>query len=148
MNGNRGLILNTGPIRTTWEIYSGETLAYEFQDVVYNPSSPFNILSVDRVGQYFGSINSLPNNYEEGTGVKSCASYTDFTWNRGRFTRQFAHSSDGLPELSVNIGSSTMSTFCIKLGRIYDDTVHFVFLLLLNMPMMIQKPTLKNMAKI
>ena len=58
VNGNRGLILNTGPIRTTWQNDSGETLAYDFKDVVYNPTSPFNILYVARVGQHFVSVDS------------------------------------------------------------------------------------------
>ena len=42
-NGNQGLSLKTCPIRITWEDDSGETLTYEYQDVVYNPSSNFNI---------------------------------------------------------------------------------------------------------
>ena len=127
MDGNRGLSLKTGPICISWEDDSGETTAYEFQDVVYNPYSPFNILSVGRVGQQFVSIDSLPTNNEEGNWLKYCASYTNFTCDHGRFTRRFAHSSDGLPELSVSIGPSTLSTFCSKSQRIYDDTVHFYF---------------------
>ena len=59
VNGNQVLSLNTGTIRIAWEDDSGETLAYEFQDVVYNPSSPFKILSIGRVGHHFGSIYSL-----------------------------------------------------------------------------------------
>ena len=58
-NGNQRLSLNTGPIRIAWEDNSGVTLTYEFKDVVYNPSSPFNFLSVVRFGQHFGSIYSL-----------------------------------------------------------------------------------------
>ena len=126
-NGNRGLSLKTGPIRIAWEDNSGETLTYEFRDVVYNPLSPFNILSVVIAGQNFGSIYSPLSNYEEGTWVKSCASYTNFTWDHGRLTLRFSYSSDGLTELSVNIGSSTISILCSKLWRIYDDTVHFCF---------------------
>ena len=125
-NGNRGLSLNTGPIRIAWEDNSGETLSYEFKDVVYNPSSPNKILSIGRVGHHFEIIYSPQNNNEEGTWVKSCASYTDFTWDHGRFTRRFSHSSEGLLELSVNIGSSTMSKLCSTLRRIYNDTVHFL----------------------
>ena len=83
---NRGLSLKTGLIRIAWEENSGETLAYEFQYVVYNPSSLFNILSVGRVGQHFGSIDSLSTNNKEGVWVKSCASYTNFTSDHGRFT--------------------------------------------------------------
>ena len=37
-NGTRGLSLKTGPFRISWEADGGEILAYEFQDVVYNPS--------------------------------------------------------------------------------------------------------------
>ena len=114
-NRNRGLSLNTGPIHIAWEEDSRETIAYEFQDVVYKPSSPSNILSVGRVVQHFGSIDSPPTNDEEFTWVKSCASYTNFTWYHVCSTRRFAHSSDGLPELSVNIVSSILSTFCSKL---------------------------------
>ena len=94
---------------------------------MYNPSSPFHIISVGRFYQHFGIIESLPTNYEEGTWVKLCASYTNFTWDHGHFTCRFAHYSGGLPELSVDIGSSTMSTFSSKLQRIYNDTVHFCF---------------------
>ena len=95
--------------------------------MVYNPSSHFNIMSFGRFGQHFGSTDSPYNNYEEGTWVKSCASYTNFTWDRGRFIRWFSHSSDGLPELSVNIDSSEFSTFYSKLRKIYNDKVHFYF---------------------
>ena len=42
-NENRGLSLKTGTIQISWENNIGETLAYEFKDVVYNSSSPFNI---------------------------------------------------------------------------------------------------------
>ena len=104
-NGNRELSLKTGPIRIYCEDNSGETVAYEFQEIVYNPSSPFSIMYVGRIGQNFGIIYSLPTNYEEGAWVKSCASYTNLTWYHGRFTRQFDHSSDHIPELSVNTGS-------------------------------------------
>ena len=104
-NVNRGLGLNTFPIRIAWQDDNWETLSYEFKDVVYNPSSPFSIMYVGRIGQNFGIIYSLPTNYEEGAWVKSCASYTNLTWYHGRFTRQFDHSSDHIPELSVNTGS-------------------------------------------
>ena len=96
-NVNPRISLKTDPIRIAWEDDNGETLAYEFKDVLYNPSSPFNIFSVGRVGHLFGSIDSPPTNNEEGTWVKCYASYTDFTWDHSRFTRRFAHSSDGLP---------------------------------------------------
>ena len=49
-NGNRGISLKTGTIPIAWEDDSGETIAYEFQDIYYNPYSPFNILSDGRVG--------------------------------------------------------------------------------------------------
>ena len=64
VNGNRGISLNTGPVHIAWEDDSAKTLAYEFKDFVYNPSSPFNILPVGRVGQHFGSIYSPPTNDE------------------------------------------------------------------------------------
>ena len=135
-NRNRGLSLKTGTIRIAWEDNSGETLAYELQDVVYNPSSPFNIMSIGRVGQHFIGKDSPLINNEKGTWVKSCASYTDFTWDHGHFTCRFSDSSDGLPELSVNIDSSKISTFCSKLRRIYNNTVHCFLLLPLNMTIM------------
>ena len=61
-NGNQGLGLKTGPISIAWEDDSGETLSYEFKDLFYNSSSPFNILSVGRIGQHFRSIDSTPTN--------------------------------------------------------------------------------------
>ena len=94
---------------------------------MYKPSSLFNILSVGRVGKNFGSIDSPTTNDEEGTWVKSCASYTNFIWYHGRFTRRFSCSSCGLPEFSFNNGSSAMITFFSKLRRIYNNTVHFCF---------------------
>ena len=102
-------------------------IAYEFKDIVYNLSSPLNILYVGRVGQHFGSIESLPTNDEEVTWVKYCASYTNFTWDNGRLTCRFSHSYNYLPWLSVNIVSSKMSAFCSKLRRIHDEKVNFCF---------------------
>ena len=111
VNGNRGFSLKTSPICIAWENDSGKNIEYEIQEVVYNPSSPFNILSVGRFGKHFKSINCPPTNNKGGTWVNFCVSYTDFTWDRGRFTRRFYHFSDGVPELSVNTESSTISTF-------------------------------------
>ena len=79
-NVNWGLDLNTGPIRISWEKDSGEIFADEFQEVVHNPSSPSNIMYVGRVGQHFVSIDYPLTNDGEGTWVKSCASYIEFTW--------------------------------------------------------------------
>ena len=46
VNGNRGFSLKTSPICIAWKNDSGKNIEYEIQEVVYNPSSPFNILSV------------------------------------------------------------------------------------------------------
>ena len=64
VNGKQGNILKTGTICISWEDDSGETLSYDFQDIVYNPSSSFNIMSVGGFGQHFGSIDSPPTNNE------------------------------------------------------------------------------------
>ncbi len=93
--------------------------------MIYNPKSPFNILSVGRLGSHFGKLES--NCDDDGTYIQSSANFSTFTWDHRKFTRTFSHSSDGLPELPVNIGTTTYQAFCSRVHKIYDDSISYVF---------------------
>ncbi len=126
-NGANGPQLQLGTIKVSWQDDNGDSHEYELDDVIFNPKSPFNIISIGRLGQQFGKSDLPPTSDDNGTFIRSSANFSTFTWDHGRFTRTFSHSSDGLPELPVNVGTSIYQTFCTKIRRIYDDSVSYAF---------------------
>ena len=104
-----GPLLKIGSIKISWLDDDGDSYEYKLDDVIYNPKSPFNILSVGILSARFGNEHSTCD--DEGTYIRSSANFSTFTWDQGRYTRTFSHSSDGLPELPVNVGTLMFHSF-------------------------------------
>ncbi len=61
------------------------------------------------------------------TWAKSSANSTCFTWDHGRFSQTFAHSANGLPELSVNTGTCSFYNYCTQINQYYNNAVAYAF---------------------
>ena len=126
-NGSSEANLQSGRIKISWADDDNIEHEYNLDDVIYKPDSPFNILSVARLGGHFGRNDSPPTGDDEGTWVRSSASFTTFSWDHKRHTRTIYHSVDGLPELPVNVGTSVFDSFCSGLKRFYCDKINLSF---------------------
>ncbi len=114
-----------GSIAISWLDDNRVSHPYQLDDVIYNPKSPFNILSVGHLGSHFGKLDLTCD--DDGTYIQSSANFSTFTSDHGQFTQTFSHSSDGLPELPVNTGTTTYQAFCSWVQKIYDDSINYVF---------------------
>ncbi len=124
-NGVNGPRLQVGSIKISWLDDNGYSYVYQLDAVIYNPKSPFNILSVGRLGSHFGKEHSDCD--DDGTYIRSSANFSTFTWDHRKFTWTFAHSSDGLPELLVNVGMTGYNAFCSRVCKLYDDSISYAF---------------------
>ena len=124
-NGINGPRLQIGSIKISWLDNDGRSYVYQLDDVIYNPKSPFNILFVGRHGSYFDKVDATCD--DNGTYIRSSANFSTFTWDHGKFTQTFVHSSNGLPELSVDVGMSTYDAFCSRLRKLYNDSISYAF---------------------
>ncbi|KAL7526547.1 hypothetical protein ACHAXR_003319, partial [Thalassiosira sp. AJA248-18] len=94
---------------------------------VYDPKSPFNILGIPCLGEFFGKddLEGLPD--DDGTWIKSSATQSQLTWDHGKHTRHFRHGARRLPELTLESGFGYFSSFCTRIRRAYHDRVHYAF---------------------
>jgi hypothetical protein len=70
---------------------AGQTFKYHIPNAIYDPNSPFNILGIPFLGDYFGSKDTVPNRDDDGTYVRVSASKTTFVWDHGQHLRDFSH---------------------------------------------------------
>jgi len=107
---------------------AGQTFEYHVPNAIYDPNSPFNILGIPFLGDYFGAKDTVPNRDDDGTHVKSSASKTTFVWDHGQHSRDFTHDARSLPVLTLDTGAGYFQAFCTRrVCRRYEDTVHFAF---------------------
>ena len=52
--------------------------------IVYDPSSPFNILGVPYLGDFFGMKDDIPSSDDDGTFIISSANKSHFVWDHGQ----------------------------------------------------------------
>jgi hypothetical protein len=116
-----------GTIRLRLTDNAGVTHPYDVPDAIYDPKSPFNILGVPFLGEYFGSKDSTPTFDEDGNWIKSSATKSTFVWDHGKHERNFSHGLRKLPELTCESGVSYFTAFCSRVSRFYHDKVHFAF---------------------
>ena len=83
---------------------AGQTFKYHVLNAIYNPNSPFNILGIPFLRDYFGAKNTIPNRDDDGTYVRSSASKTTFVWDHGQHSQDFTHDARLLPVLTLNTG--------------------------------------------
>ena len=76
--------------------------------MLYFPDSPVNILSVTRFADQLDD--------DEGTGINTRRSYSEFYWQDGKFKRTIRHPASNLPELPVNEGWNSFSLFSKLFG--------------------------------
>ncbi|KAL7496856.1 hypothetical protein ACHAWT_005049 [Skeletonema menzelii] len=116
-----------GTLRLTLTADDGESFQYLIPDAIYDPNSPFNILGIPALGDFFGRNDTVPSSDDEGTFVTSSANRTILTWDHGKHQRSFAHSDKRLPELLCEAGYGYFHAFTSRLRRAFDDKVHYAF---------------------
>ena len=117
-----------GILRLTLTDDGGKTYTYEIPDAIYDPNSPFNILGIPALGDFFGKDDDDPNSSDDdGTFVQSSANRTTLTWDHGKHSRTFTHSDRRLPELVCGTGYGYFHAFTSRVKKAYDDTVHYAF---------------------
>ena len=105
----------------------GEMFEYHVPNAIYDPNSPFNILGIPFLGDYFGAKDTIPTRDDDGTYVHSSASKTTLVWDHGQHSRDFTHDARSLPVLTLDTGVGYFQAFCTRVRRKYEDTVHFAF---------------------
>ena len=116
-----------GTIRIGLMDDTGQTNQYDIPGAVYNEGSPFNIIGIPFLGDFFGSKDAVPSSDDDGTTIKSSASRSHFVWDHGKHERHFDHGARRLPELTIQTGFGYFSSFCTRVRRNYHDTVHYAF---------------------
>jgi hypothetical protein len=106
---------------------SGKNYTYHIPNAIYDKHSPFNIIGIPCLGDYFGKNDSVPSSDDDGTYVKSSATKSVLTWDHGKHTRHFTHSDKRLPELTCDVGYGYFQAFATRISRQYNDTVHYAF---------------------
>ena len=116
-----------GTIAIRLKMDEGQTFEYHVPNAIYDPNSPFNILGIPFLGDYFGAKDTIPNRDDDGTYVQSSASKTTFVWDHGQHSQDFTHDARSLPVLTLDTGVGYFQAFCTRVHRKYEDTVHFAF---------------------
>ena len=123
MNGN----LSLGTIKIAWHATSGQRHEYLFEDVVYSPDSPFNILALCKLGDILGKQDTPSTSYDDGKCIILSANHSTLVWDHGQYQRTFENSSERLPELPLASKNSFFHSSCARLRAIYDDTCFHAF---------------------
>ena len=88
------------------------------QKTLFFPTSPVNILSVSRLADHFDD--------DEGTSIQTRRHYSILRWKNDSHQLRIEHSNHKLPELTVNTGFSSSTTFFRALGSKINDKILYV----------------------
>jgi hypothetical protein len=110
-----------GTLRLVLTDDEGVKHQYDIPDVLYDPESPFNLLGVPFLSQYFGDHKTM------GTKITSGCFQSHFIWDHEKCERHFSHGVDCLPMLQVNVGDSYFKAFCTRVSQFYNDNIKFSF---------------------
>jgi hypothetical protein len=103
-----------GTVKWTWKDDDGKDHTFIFENVLYFPNSPVNVLSVTSLADFL--------NDDEGTGIDTKRKYSRFYWDHGKHQRTFHHSDSNLPP--INQGTSSFSWFTRAFARKLNDQIH------------------------
>ena len=96
-----------GMVKWSWDDDEGETHNF-FVKKHFFPTSPVNILSVSRLVDHFDD--------DKGTSIQTRRHYSILRWKKNFRQVLIEHWNHKLPELAVNTGFSSFTTFCWALG--------------------------------
>ena len=74
-----------------------ENISHDVPGCVYDPETPINLIVITFLGDYFGSKDKIPNLDDDGTRIKSSANKYHFTWDHGKYERNFMHGASRIP---------------------------------------------------
>ena len=114
-----------GTIRLVLKDDGGNDWSYDIPNVIFDSDSPYSLLGIPFLGQYFGS--NTDDTYDEGTWIRSASTSSHFVWDHGKHERHFVHGPSNLPELLTNEGNTYFSAFCTRFSTFLNDRVHYAF---------------------
>jgi hypothetical protein len=125
-HGKTSEIMRVGTIRLKLRDDNGDEWTYDIPNVVFDPDSPYSLLGIPFLGEYFAKDNPNESRDEE-TWILSRSSRSHFTWDHGQHERHFVHGENSLPELICNEGHSYFSAFCTRIRNHVKDNISYAF---------------------
>ena len=118
INGKDNSPSGVGTVDWNWRDDDGVLHTHRFEDVLYFPQSPVNILSVTCFAEQLKDLRR--------TRISTGGMDSIFTWDQNKYRRTIVHPESGLPELPVNEGYTRFHSFCSLLSK-YFPTPRFAF---------------------
>jgi hypothetical protein len=115
-----------GTIRLVLKDDEGKPWSYDIPDVVYDPESPYSLLSIPFLGKYFAR-NDEATEFDEQTWIQSTSTSSLFQWDHGKHQWHFKHGNTNLSELLTNEGESYFKAFCTHISKFVDDKINYAF---------------------
>ena len=115
IGGKQNLPSGIGTVKWTWTDDKGNPHTHFLPNVLYFPTSPVNILSVEELANYFDD--------DDGTGIDSKRKVSRLYWDHNKYERTFQHSASNLPELPINEGTSSFAWFTRACARKFNDCI-------------------------
>ena len=107
-------IMRVGTVRLKLREDNGDEWKYDLPKVVFDPDSPYSLLGIPFLGEYFARGNPKESQDEELLFL-SRSSKSHFTWDHGKHERHFVRGDSSLPELICNEGQSYFTSFCTRI---------------------------------
>jgi hypothetical protein len=89
-HGKTSDVMRVGTIRLKLRDDNGDEWTYDIPNVVFDPDSPYSLLGIPFLGEYFAKDNPNESRDEE-TWILSRSSQSQFTWDHGQHERHFVH---------------------------------------------------------
>ena len=107
----------------------GKIWTYQIPGAFYDPHTPYNILGVVALSNFFQDTDPSNNPFAtDGTWSRTSGARTELVWDHQKHTLNFLHKSDSqLPELILYQGNSYFNAFCTRVSRFYNSTVGHAF---------------------
>ena len=119
-------VKQVGTLRLELVDDNGIKYSYDLPGVVYDPDSPYSILGIPFLSEFFAKKDGNAT-YDEGTWILTRATHSHFTWDHGKCERHFRHGQSLLPELWLYQGTSYWKSFCTRIKGFLDDKVSYAF---------------------
>ncbi len=115
-----GSCLQEGTVKIQLINDVGTQHIFIFDNCLYHPNSPVNLLSTRQLAEKFLEANGNP---DEETCIKSRYLTHVLTWSFGQFKKTFPTLVSGCPELLFNKGFCAYKSFCMQAHSSYVNTV-------------------------
>jgi len=117
---------HVGILRLELEDDNGTKHSYDVPGVVYDPDSPYCLLGIPFLSEFFAKKNG-DERFDEETWILTRATHSHFKWDHGKHERHFRHGQSLLPELWLYQGTSYWKSFCTRIKGVLNDNISYAF---------------------